>query len=82
MHIQYEYSNSTSTGSTGDGSLLEVPCLTGEGFVTVSGCGTIVKAAASCEDDSSGDGSNSPGASGDHPSDLLNLPNLAGKIAE
>jgi hypothetical protein len=50
--------------------------------VTISGCGTIVKAAASGKEDSSGDGSSGPGASGDDPSDLLNLPNLAREIGE
>jgi hypothetical protein len=47
-----------------------------ESFVTISGCGTIVKAAASGKEDSSGDGSSGPGASGDDPSGLPNLPNL------
>jgi hypothetical protein len=82
MHIQYEYSNSTSTGGNSDGSLLEVPCPTGEGFVTISGCSTIAKAAASGKEDSSGDESGSPGVSGGDPSDLLNLPNLAEKVRE
>jgi hypothetical protein len=82
MHLQLEPRWFTSTGNTSDGSLLELPCLTVEGFGTISGCGTAIIAAASGKEDSNGDGSSGPGASGDDPSDLLNLPNLAGKAAE
>jgi Contact-dependent growth inhibition CdiA C-terminal domain len=70
-----------STGNTSEGDLLDGLCPTEEGFVIISGCGTI-NAAASGKEDSSEGGSSGPGANGDDPSDLLNLPNLAGKAAE
>jgi RHS repeat-associated protein len=76
MNFLFEKDSSTSTGDTSDRILSELPCLTGVGFVTISGCGTL-NAAASGREDSSGDGNSNPGASGDDPNDLPNLPNLA-----
>lgn len=82
MHLQLEPGWFTSTGNTRDWSLSELPCPTGEGFVTISGCGTAIIAAASGKEDSSGDGNSGPGTSGGDPGGLPNLPNLAGKAAE
>ena len=81
MNFLFEKDSSTSAGDVSDGSLSELPCLTGEGFVTIRGCGTL-NAAASDKEDSSRDGSSSPGASSDDPGGLPNLPNLAKKIGE
>jgi hypothetical protein len=79
-HLNIQYNESFfSTGNTSEGDLLEGLCPTEEGFVIISGCGTI-NAAASGKEDSSEGGSSSPGASSDDPSDLLNLANLADGI--
>jgi hypothetical protein len=79
-HLNIQYNESFfSTGNTSEGDLLEGLCPTEEGFVIISGCGTI-NAAASGKEESSEGGSSSPGASSDDPSDLLNLANLADGI--
>ena len=75
LNFQHDTGSSASTGKGGNRGLLGV-CQTGEGFVTISGCGTI-NSAATGDEERSGGGSKSPGASGDDPGGLPNPPPMS-----